>query len=213
MVTSDHGENLGDHGHFRHVFSLYTSTVRVPLVLRLPGDQRAGEVRREAASLLDLFSTILEYCGVSIPPGQGRGRDLLGALPADDVPVFAEYYYPLQVLSTFEEAEIEALHPVLRGFMRRLRSVEVDGRRLVWSSDGQHALFDLRSDPSEQHNLRGAPEVAEVEAELESLLDAYAPKAGGGRSATPALGMDAQEPFRDVDPESRARLKELGYVR
>ncbi len=45
VVTSDHGENLGDHRHFRHVFSLYVSTVRVTLIFVLPDGERAGDVR------------------------------------------------------------------------------------------------------------------------------------------------------------------------
>ena len=40
VVTSDHGENIGDHGHFRHVFSLHRSAVRIPLIALLPGGER-----------------------------------------------------------------------------------------------------------------------------------------------------------------------------
>ena len=48
ILTSDHGENIGDHGHLRHVFNLYGSTVRVPLLLLLPGG-RAGRRGRDAS--------------------------------------------------------------------------------------------------------------------------------------------------------------------
>jgi len=68
VVSSDHGEGLGDHGLLEHGANLHDELVRVPLVLRAPGLPRG---RRLAGSvqLEDLAPTILSLAGVPVPPG------------------------------------------------------------------------------------------------------------------------------------------------
>jgi arylsulfatase A-like enzyme len=209
IVTSDHGENLGDHGHLRHVFSLDESVVRVPLVVALPDGSRAGEVREEPASLVDLFATVLARAAAPLPAGR-TGRDLLDreAL-AKPRPVYAEYHYPLQALELFEAAhptprERERLAP----YLRRLRSVELDGLRYVWGSDGRHALFDRAADPREERDLAGTAALADSERRLRLELDRFVARGGGERP----LPAEPQPGFAGVDEESAAQLRALGYV-
>jgi arylsulfatase A-like enzyme len=213
IVTSDHGENLGDHGHLRHVFSLGESVVRVPLVIALPGGGRTGEVRPEPASLVDLFATILALARAA-PPGRAAGRDLLtDAGTADPRPVFAEYGYPLQALERFVNlADHERAR--LAPYLRRLRSVELRGLRYVWSSDGRHELFDRTVDPREERNLAGAARLAEAERRLRRELDDLVER-GGGERALPEWSPGVSRPgsFTGVDEETARRLRELGYVR
>ena len=62
IFTSDHGEMLGDHGmHGKNIF--YEGSVHVPLLMRLPGVIPPNTVIQTPASHLDLFATILDYCG------------------------------------------------------------------------------------------------------------------------------------------------------
>jgi arylsulfatase A-like enzyme len=58
-ITSDHGEHLGEHGLFDHVFSLYEPLLHVPLLLRLPGGARAGTTDARPGQLTDLLPTLL----------------------------------------------------------------------------------------------------------------------------------------------------------
>ena len=70
VFTSDHGEMLGEHGmHGKFVF--YEGSVHVPLLLRLPGAIAPGTVIKAPSSHLDLFSTILDYCGKSGNASEG----------------------------------------------------------------------------------------------------------------------------------------------
>lgn len=78
VLLSDHGESLGEHGERTHGVLLYDSTLRVPLIFRLPGTLPAREVRRDAVSLADVAPTIARLVG--LPPADGMdGRDLFGA--------------------------------------------------------------------------------------------------------------------------------------
>ncbi|MBK8251001.1 MAG: sulfatase [Gemmatimonadetes bacterium] len=70
ILTSDHGELLGEHGLHGHAQSLYRDVVHVPLLLRLPGRVPATRIAR-AVSLRDLAATILDVTGASTGfPGQ-----------------------------------------------------------------------------------------------------------------------------------------------
>ena len=65
VVTSDHGEGLGDHGELQHGNLLYQSTMHVPLVVVGPGT--AAAVDDEPVSTRRVFHTILEWAGL-VPP-------------------------------------------------------------------------------------------------------------------------------------------------
>jgi hypothetical protein len=98
----------------------------------------------------------------------------------------------------------------LAPYLRRLRSVEHGGMRLIWSSDGQHELFNRDRDPHERQDVAGQPWVAERERRLHGLLDDLVNRAGGPR---PLPEAGATSGLSDVDPESAERLRELGYLR
>jgi len=216
ILTSDHGENFGEHGHFRHIFSLYHDTVRVPLVVVLPDGAHAGERRSDPVALVDLFATILAAGGVALPAADSDARDLFAARPSTDAErsIIAEYYFPLQAMSLFAADEAAASDGPLRRYLRRLRSIESDGLRWIWSSDGAHELYDLAADPSETRNLAGDPRFAARERELRARLESFVAEAGGPRPL-PAAGSPSGEPrgaFEGLDSESAELLRELGYL-
>ena len=71
IFTSDHGEMLGSHG-LREKNVFFEESVRVPLLMRLPGAIPAGTVVKEPVSHLDYFPTIMDYLNVSGTTSQGR---------------------------------------------------------------------------------------------------------------------------------------------
>jgi arylsulfatase A-like enzyme len=80
VVTSDHGEGLGDHGHLEHGHNLFDELVRVPLIVRAPGIP-AGRALRGDVQLEDLGPTLLSLLGLAAPPDvRLDGRDLLSWL-------------------------------------------------------------------------------------------------------------------------------------
>jgi arylsulfatase A-like enzyme len=215
IVASDHGENIGDHGHFGHVFSIYNSLLHVPLIVRFPDGRDAGEVRSDLAQLLDLFPTVLARCGIEYR-GRFDGRDLFAPGAASvDRPAMAEYYYPRQVLSVFKTAELETHPDVFVPYMHRLRALQ-DGRfKLIWTSDGHEELYRIDEDPDESHDLLAAdPNAAaavRLRTELLELVDTH--QGPVALKPPPPVGwmMPGFEETID-DPEQLERLRALGYV-
>ena len=87
IVTSDHGEGLGEHELFDHGESLYRTEVRVPLLIVLPAQSRYQGIVSETVSLRDLPATITDLVGLgagSTFPGQSLARLWRGTSTAVD---------------------------------------------------------------------------------------------------------------------------------
>lgn len=158
VFTSDHGDNLGDHG-LSQKWSMYDTVVRVPLIVWAPGEVPAGLREAGLCQLFDVGPTLLEWAGAPLPPAC-QARSLLPALRGDTWSaremVFAE----------------QAGDVVLTG--ARLFSMARDTRHklvhILDSPDGQ--LFDLQADPFETRNLwASAAHRAERDKLLHALLD------------------------------------------
>jgi arylsulfatase len=68
VVLSDHGEEFAEHGHLGHMFNLYDTTLRVPLVVLDP-DLPAGRRVSAQVSLVDVMPMLLDRLGVRVPEG------------------------------------------------------------------------------------------------------------------------------------------------
>lgn len=187
VLTSDHGEGLGDHGESYHGFFVYDSTVHVPLIVRLPGGVEAGRVVGDAVSHVDIAPTLIELLnldGVDAAQGRSLLPDVQGLPnPLAGRGVYAESFYaldhygwaPLRSLRTAEHKYIEAPDP---------------------------ELYALREDPGELANVlldeRDLSRRLRAEAlELAAELDRAAPTS-------------SSEP--DLDEDTLAQLRALGYL-
>lgn len=134
VMTSDHGEGLGEHGEATHSLFAYESTLKVPLVVWGAGVKPGKDDR--PARHVDIFPTVLQAAGVKPPPfrTERAGRALL-APPAKEV-----------TLSYFE-----ALSANLNRGWAPLRGVLRDGRKLIALPVPE--LYDLPRDPKETKNL------------------------------------------------------------
>lgn len=216
VITADHGEHFGENGLIGHMFGLYNTAVRAPLLIRTPGGERAGELDHRKGQLVDLFPTILNVAGVDFSRFRRRGVDLLSLKgEARRESIFSEYYYPAQVLWQFTPEEIQRRQGFLKPYLRRLRAVERYGFRFIWSSNGRHELYDLKADPGENHNLYDAEHrTAAADEFLELLvqeLESYVPGLSSKIRMVPesALGQAPAE----VDEETLKALRAVGYVR
>lgn len=194
VLTSDHGENLGDHHLFNHRFALWDSLVHVPLVVWAPGVPGRRETR--PVSTIDLFATLSRLAGLPVPDGIASG-DLLGAESSAAVTTLAR---PLER----EVQTVKNVHPdvEIEPWMRSGHALVQDGRKLIRLSDGTRAVFDLAADPAE---LAPIGDVAELEAALDAWRAAQPPYDPSARTESP-------EHVRANQAELREQLEAIGYV-
>jgi arylsulfatase A-like enzyme len=134
VFLSDHGEEFLDHGRWLHGRSLFDELIRVPLVVKLPGNRGAGTRVAGQVQGVDVVPTVLEAAGVPLPPD-------LGGLPLQRM---------LAGGASPRPAVAEISH---RGFVAH--GVRTDGDKYIrrFSPDDDELYFDLRQDPKEQASL------------------------------------------------------------
>jgi arylsulfatase A-like enzyme len=147
IVTSDHGEGLGEHDLFFHGESLYRTETRVPLVMALPGRKQSAVVS-EPISLRDLPATIVDLTG----QGTGApfpGRTLVGRSggPHSAEPSLAGEGAISELASPNPYDPNQGRSPGHRGAMASL--ADGDYVYIHNDGDGSEELFNRRVDPNE----------------------------------------------------------------
>jgi choline-sulfatase len=182
VVTSDHGEGLGEHGEAEHMFFVYDSTLRVPLVFSWPGRLPAGSVVEGQFRGIDLMATVLDLAGAAAPPTSGASRAGVLRAPGGRI--------------RDSESYAESLYAQLHFGYAPLRALRGDGWKLI---DAPHAeLYRVAEDPGETRNLLDAR--TPVAAAMRRKLSVYDRQASSVPQL-PSLPADAAE-----------RLAALGYV-
>ncbi|MCB1041335.1 MAG: sulfatase-like hydrolase/transferase [Acidobacteria bacterium] len=153
VLTSDHGEEFGEHGGLLHADTLFEEVMRVPLAIAGPGIKPG--MYDQVTSILDVAPTILHNVGGDVPLAwQGR------VLPAPSLDVvFGESYY---------------FGPHIPMEQPRLVSAWQGETKLIQLQNFSATdvyLFDLAADPEELHNLQG--ERAIERDHLFELVSAY----------------------------------------
>ncbi|MFN2426812.1 MAG: sulfatase [Candidatus Binatia bacterium] len=204
VVLADHGELLGEHGEFGHGPSLFQPTMRVPLLVRLPGVVRASRVET-AVSTTAVLATVLDALDLDANATPGIVASLLPVLEGrpGGAPVLAERYG--------RDADNGRKHPLLRSDVR-LRAYRSGPLKFVQTSKGQDFLedflFDLADDPDELRNVAAErpADLARVKGELETWRAAMGIPPLDAEVATGAA------PVGEMDPEVQEKLRALGYV-
>ncbi|HEY0144040.1 MAG TPA: sulfatase-like hydrolase/transferase [Thermoanaerobaculia bacterium] len=96
IITSDHGEGLGEHGEDEHGVFLYREAIQVPLLVKLPHNSNAGATVAAPVQHIDLAPTIYERTATQVP-AKLPGRSLtafLGDTKAEARKIYSESYYP-----------------------------------------------------------------------------------------------------------------------
>ncbi len=184
VVTSDHGEGLGDHRERTHGSLLYQSTLHVPLIFRVPGGE-SGKRIDSVAGVVDVMPTISAIVGLPPPPGLD-GRDLSPLFSEGEEGEGERYVYAESLMPTKFD-----FGPV----------VSLIGSRWKFIYTAVPRLFDLDEDPGETRNAaKEHPETAR--ALEERLLRKVAETREEARGDSRIV----------LDEESRRRLTSLGYV-
>jgi arylsulfatase A-like enzyme len=199
ILTSDHGDELFDHGSLLHGYSLYDEQLRIPLVVWWPGTVEPGRIEQTAVNL-DLHASLNKLLGGEDNVQTG-GSSLWPALTRES-----------EARKPSDEVVFAAASSVPGGiFMARsdrLKVVYAPRRGSDWGmgqGEGRlrdpEFLFDIERDPQETRNLAGDTrlEADWLRARLLAWIDA-------GRQLEEGVPLD------ELDEETRQSLRALGYL-
>ncbi len=188
VITADHGEEFFEHGEKSHHKNLYDTSLRIPLVIRLPDGRFAGRRVASPVSLVDLLPTLMAQAGVD-PPADRRGRDLLRTSSGD--------------LASLAESDLFAslhqkLDVIVRGPWKLLENRRGERRRQT-----RFELYETTADPGERRNLARAEKA--IGSRL--LLDLREARVGFGA----LLQRNPPERF-ELSSALEQQLRSLGYL-
>jgi choline-sulfatase len=218
VVTSDHGEGLGEHGEDEHMFFVYDSTLRVPLVLSWPGRLPAGARVGGQFRSVDLLATCLDLLGVPAPPTSGASRAAF-LRPGGRIPD--------------NESYAESLYGQLHFGYAPLRALRGEGWKLI--DVPRPELYRLAEDPHETRNLvdqrstvaaamrtnlqrfdrQGgkAPELPAVDEAAAERLAALGYVGGGPGAGGPPSGIDLKDRIGEVQAYTRGMREGIRLYR
>jgi len=142
VLWSDHGFHLGEKQHWAKR-TLWEESTRVPLVLVGPDIKSDGECR-EPASLIDIYPTLVEICG----------------LPAN------QHLEGISLVPQLKDPATLREQPAITSSYFGNHSIRSRNWRLVVYEDGQEELYDHRNDPDEFNNLAGDPTYKSIRDQL-----------------------------------------------
>jgi arylsulfatase A-like enzyme len=239
VITSDHGESLGEHNEwFEHGYSAYEDTCRVPLLIAGPG--LPGGVTATDVSLTDLAPTIAELAGLddfrAAPRMTDDGADTSPDGASDNASV-SRSDEAQSVRGTSLAALVRAppARPAPRAvFCEKIERADLDGtvqqkavRLGDWkairryghvASDGGRELrilgeelYDLARDPGETVNLAASPPPEAPLVRLQAELFRFAAAEVRFEDLAERL-REQSERLRVEDPEAYRVLEQMGYV-
>ena len=205
IITSDHGEELWDHGSHGHNFNLLGSEVTdVPLIVRMPDGRGAGLVVDDEVSFLDVMPTVLDAAMVGRPMGldgysllpelvgrQSRDRELM---PRERRRIKID-----QVETGVGLCEGRQFVAASNAHWRLISQLPTEQSA---SHDIWPALYDLANDPSADSPLPVA--AGDAGQELDSAIDRLLGFGAKLNSKPPAV--------MELDDAARRQLEALGYL-
>ncbi|MEZ5428823.1 MAG: sulfatase [Pyrinomonadaceae bacterium] len=149
IITSDHGELLGENGLFGHGNSLYIDSLHVPLLILYPSRVPQGVRIGQPVNLRDLPATILDLIGErdqTAFPGHSLGRflDKTGETSGSEM-----------MFSELRDTWADGWYPASKGDME---SLVTEQYHYIRNGDESEELYDRKNDPKELNNLAQTPE-------------------------------------------------------
>jgi arylsulfatase A-like enzyme len=141
VFVSDHGEMMGDHG-LNSKMKMYEGSVRVPLIMRLPGKIPAGTKVNTPVSHHDIFASVLDYTGMKIP--ENDGRSLRTLIDGKHDPV--DY-----AVSAWGQISNGGPFMIRKGDWKMIVYLQMPDNK----QNPVCALYNLKTDPLEMDNLIG----------------------------------------------------------
>lgn len=200
IITSDHGENLGEHGMIDHLFSMHETTVHIPLIVRYPERFESGVINGDLVSLVDIVPTVLDVCGLvdKDAPADTEQLSLCSPDRRRRQFVVAENDRPINGIELMKEQYPDFDASTIDHKWRMIRD---DQYKLIWAVDKKVELYDLANDRAEQIDL--AEREPAIRDHLLAQLKDWMKATESGR---------VPEMFISEDEESNQALTSVGYA-
>jgi arylsulfatase A-like enzyme len=150
IILSDHGESLGEHSLMFHIWSLYDNLIKVPLLIKYPKGHSSDPENEDIVQNVDIMPSILSLLKINQPDLQRQiqGNAIDGNYYRNRVRNLAIS----ELIKPFGPDKI-AYRDLLKKWDRRLVSVRAKDKKVIYSSRGDHELYNLDQDPDELNNL------------------------------------------------------------
>jgi iduronate 2-sulfatase len=169
VFLSDHGYQLGEHELWQKR-SLYEWSLRVPLIVSVPGNPANGQTAKSPVELVDLHATLAELCGLPAP--KTDGTSVAAQVRHPDQPTNRPAYSQIARTDNAIPRERKVEQVTYHG-----HTIRTDRHRYIEWDDGTKGaeLYDELADPEELNNLVNDPKHAATVAKLKSQLAAKFP--------------------------------------
>jgi len=170
IITSDHGEEFGEHGVFGHGNSVYWQGLHVPLLILYPPSLPSGKLIHSPVSLRDVPATIMDL--IKLGPTSFPGNSLSRFWNRGETNVSIEGEPVLSEVTPAGLTFLPTWYPITKGSMN---SLVVGHHHYIENGDGTGELYNFDDDPLEQHNLARSTEGRQLlltfRAHLRSVLE------------------------------------------
>ena len=160
VVTSDHGEQLGDHGLLEKL-GFFPQSYHVLGLWRDPRDDHRGRAVHAFSENVDLLATLAESLGLDIP-AQCDGRSLLALFDDESIPWRTHAHYEWDFRQFFINERTTRHSPDRRLSQQNLAVSVGDNLAYVQFGDGSFRCFDLVADPTWRTECRDADRVLTI---------------------------------------------------
>ncbi len=181
VLFSDHGWAIGEHYHFKK-WALWDDTTRVPMIIRLPGDESQPQTTDAGVTLTDIYPTLVDLADIAPPAHKLDGRSLKPLLEDGD--------------------EASWTRPALTTFGPGNHALRTPRWRYIRWADGSEELYDHATDPHEWHNVAGLPRWSQIKEDLaEWLPETDAPAVASSHASPVTLNAGQSLLFHTIEPD------------
>jgi choline-sulfatase len=183
IITSDHGEMLGQHGEGFHGYFIYQPAIRVPLIFKLPRSSKHKRIT-STVGLVDIVPTVCSVLGIDLSTPV-QGQDLSPCFDSDWLPPSDRHLF----CQSLEPTKYNA---------NSLWGIVTDRYKYIKTTRSE--LYDLVEDPYELNNIavEQADRSQTMEERLRQILQETTRGKEGGKE--------------HLDNQTRERLESLGYI-
>ncbi|MDF7823902.1 sulfatase-like hydrolase/transferase [Pontiellaceae bacterium B12227] len=221
VVTADHGWQMGQKDYlFKN--SPWEESTRVPFVVRAPGVAKAGQVAEHPVSLIDLYPTLVDLCGLpkeTRKNAQGASLDGYSVRPFLENPKAGKWNGPEGALSMIYVGDAKKSYSKeeKNDMANQHWSYRTERWRYIHYSDGTEELYDHENDPREWTNLENSPEHAAVKKMLnKQMFDLIGPMkkfpVDGGNPAAGSKPASKWDWFGTLDRDKDGKVTEAEWL-